>query len=238
MPTEGALGQAARRLGRLTSAIGDAGSELPMSGHPPFDELELPRAVVLSTDPLVRDAFAALLASVGIEVVENEAAADVALVDGGADAALAAERMETLATIDVPFVALVPDGSVVRAALALGAAGVVSRVPDGARLHAALAAVHHGLSVVDAPLSEAALGAARGESASERDREPLEDLTAREREVLALLADGLSNKRIARRLEISEHTAKFHIGSILDKLGARTRTEAVVTAARRGLLML
>jgi DNA-binding NarL/FixJ family response regulator len=205
-----------------------------MSGSPPFEELELPRTLVLSTDPLVRDAFASLLVSVGIEVVDGESAADVALVDGGADPERAAERLGRLATIDVPFVALVPDDGAVHAALALGASGVLLRVADGARLHAALAAVHHGLSVVDAPLSEAALRASRDAEAME----PIEDLTAREREVLALLADGLSNKRIARRLEISEHTAKFHIGSILDKLGVSTRTEAVVTAARRGLLML
>ncbi len=63
------------------------------------------------------------------------------------------------------------------------------------------------------------------------------DLTPREQEVLGLLAEGLSNKLIAARLGISEHTAKFHVNALLDKLGAETRTEAVVTAARRGLLM-
>jgi len=52
------------------------------------------------------------------------------------------------------------------------------------------------------------------------------------------MAEGLSNKLIADALKISEHTAKFHVNSILNKLGAETRTEAVVSAARRGLLML
>jgi DNA-binding NarL/FixJ family response regulator len=63
-------------------------------------------------------------------------------------------------------------------------------------------------------------------------------LTPREAEVLSLMAEGLSNKLIADRLRISEHTAKFHVNAILNKLGAETRTEAVVLAARRGLLML
>jgi DNA-binding NarL/FixJ family response regulator len=64
------------------------------------------------------------------------------------------------------------------------------------------------------------------------------ELTPREREVLALLADGASNKVIARRLGISFHTAKFHVATILAKLDADSRTEAVAIAARRGLVML
>jgi DNA-binding NarL/FixJ family response regulator len=68
--------------------------------------------------------------------------------------------------------------------------------------------------------------------------EALEELTERELEVLEQLASGLSNKRIARALGISEHTAKFHVNGILAKLGASSRTEAVVAAARRGLVTL
>ncbi len=65
-----------------------------------------------------------------------------------------------------------------------------------------------------------------------------EPLTAREIEVLQLMAQGLPNKIIALRLHISEHTAKFHVSSILMKLGAASRTEAVTIAARQGLLIL
>jgi two-component system, NarL family, nitrate/nitrite response regulator NarL len=61
-------------------------------------------------------------------------------------------------------------------------------------------------------------------------------LTTREREVLQLVAEGLPNKAIARELGISEHTAKFHVGSLLGKLGAASRTEAVTLATRRGIL--
>ena len=63
-------------------------------------------------------------------------------------------------------------------------------------------------------------------------------LTARELEVLALLAEGASNKLIAQRLGISAHTAKFHVASLLDKLDAVSRTDAVAHAARIGVLHL
>jgi DNA-binding NarL/FixJ family response regulator len=65
-----------------------------------------------------------------------------------------------------------------------------------------------------------------------------ERLTPREREVLELLGQGLSNRQIAQRLGISEHTAKFHVGSLSGKLGASSRTEAVSRGIRRGLITL
>jgi DNA-binding NarL/FixJ family response regulator len=67
---------------------------------------------------------------------------------------------------------------------------------------------------------------------------PLEELTEREREVLNLLAQGMPNKEIASHLVISERTAKFHVSSIMSKLGATNRTEAVALAAQRGLITL
>ena len=63
-------------------------------------------------------------------------------------------------------------------------------------------------------------------------------LTPRELEVLALMAEGASNKAIARRLGISVHTAKFHVGSLLDKLDATGRTDAVAQAVRQGVIHL
>ncbi len=63
-------------------------------------------------------------------------------------------------------------------------------------------------------------------------------LTPRERDVLTLLAEGASNKAIARRLGISVHTAKFHVGSLIDKLDAVGRTDAVAQAARLGVIHL
>lgn len=66
----------------------------------------------------------------------------------------------------------------------------------------------------------------------------LEHLTPREIEVLQLLSEGLGNKEIAARLNISEHTAKFHVASIMGKLGADTRTEAVTLGIRHGLVLI
>ena len=73
---------------------------------------------------------------------------------------------------------------------------------------------------------------------SEMPVPPVEELTPRELEVLGLLAEGLANKAIAYRLDISEHTVKFHVNSILSKLGAQSRTEAVIYATRLGLILL
>ena len=77
-------------------------------------------------------------------------------------------------------------------------------------------------------------------SADKDESEPWlhEALTARESEVLTMLAEGTSNKEIAARLKISEHTAKFHVSSILAKLGATTRTEAVSRGVRQGLIVI
>jgi DNA-binding CsgD family transcriptional regulator len=103
------------------------------------------------------------------------------------------------------------------------------------RIAAALADVE-GIELVgkdDEPeaLIVTALGAATELEASV-------DLTARELEVLALLAEGASNKLIARRLGISAHTAKYHVASLLEKLDAVSRTDAVAHAARIGVLHL
>jgi DNA-binding NarL/FixJ family response regulator len=120
------------------------------------------------------------------------------------------------------------------AALGAGAKGVLLRDRVGPHLVSALRAVRGGLTVLDAAISDRLVG----------PREPAEppptvgELTSREREVVQLLAEGLSNKEIAQRLDISEHTAKFHIGRILGKLDADSRTEAVVRAVRWGLVML
>jgi len=101
---------------------------------------------------------------------------------------------------------------------------------------AALRAVMQGLVVLDPAIAR--LTTVRLPSLTPTAADLDEALTDRETEVLQLLSLGLPNKTIATRLGISEHTAKFHVGSILAKLGAASRTEAVTLAARRGLLVL
>ena len=72
----------------------------------------------------------------------------------------------------------------------------------------------------------------------EEDAQERPQLSQREREVLALLAEGAPNKVIARRLDISVHTAKFHVAAILAKLGAANRTDAIGIAMREGLVLI
>ena len=101
---------------------------------------------------------------------------------------------------------------------------------------AALRAVMQGLVVLHPAIAR--LTGPRPALTARPDADLEEPLTERETEVLQLLSLGLPNKSIAARLGISEHTAKFHVGSIMAKLGAASRTEAVAQAARRGLLIL
>lgn len=110
----------------------------------------------------------------------------------------------------------------------------VAYLPSDVDAEALIAAVHAavaGLIVLDPTVAGATGVHTHGAAANGG-----ETLTAREREVLQLVAEGLPNKAIARELGISEHTAKFHVGSLLSKLGAASRTEAVTLATRRGLL--
>jgi DNA-binding NarL/FixJ family response regulator len=110
--------------------------------------------------------------------------------------------------------------------------GVISPDVSPAELSAGIVAVAQGLVVLTRTLTGRLL---RGHEAVEELAEPL---TAREREVLGLLGRGLSNKMIARDLQISEHTVKFHVSSIYAKLDAASRTEAVRLGARFGLISL
>lgn len=144
------------------------------------------------------------------------------------------DRLDRDVDTDVPVVALADDLSGAREALAYGARGVLARDGHVERLIAAAAAVSVGLMIVD-PRFEALLAVEPGPPTPVELDEPL---TPRETEVLELLAEGLSNRVLANRLAISEHTAKFHVNAILFKLGANTRTEAVVRAVRLGLLTL
>jgi DNA-binding NarL/FixJ family response regulator len=114
---------------------------------------------------------------------------------------------------------------------------VVPRDTPADELRTAVVAAAQGFTLVPAPLAARLLPARRAEP-GEALAEQREPLTPREREVLELLTQGLSNRQIAGRLGISEHTAKFHVASISGKLGASSRTEAVSLGVRRGLTTL
>lgn len=208
-----------------------------------MDEL---RILLIAPDPLARAALAGALG----EFDGPPALRVVGRVDGSADWDdwLALYRPEivlcdlgwqaTLALPDVrelglPVVALVADEDGAQIAWQAGAQGILARAADGEALAAALVAVARGLLTFDrSVLPEPLLSAAAGGAALP------EPLTAREQAVLALLADGLTNRAIALELKISEHTVKFHVNAVLSKLGAQSRTEAAVRATRLGLLSL
>jgi len=162
-----------------------------------------------------------------------EADPDVIVWDLGDDPETGLRRLADARDLRVPIVAIVGDDRDGVRALAAGAAGLLPREADDERLLLAAAAVAGGLLALDPSVA--------GLPASAQDPEddaPVEALTRREREVLALMAEGLANKLIAERLGVTEHTAKFHVHTILGKLGTQSRTEAVVRAARLGLIAI
>ncbi len=203
------------------------------------------RAHVAAADPVVRRALSSSLragaervdVSVGPSLLDLTRDVDLALWDLGADALAVIERLGATPLPTMPVVALIPTAEHVRAALSWGARAALPRDVDDDALATSLRSVMRGLVVVAQPFVEALLAAEE-----RRDSPSLasagEALTAREREVLGHVAEGLSNKLIANKLGISEHTVKFHVNAVMARLGAQSRTDAVVRAARRGLLVL
>jgi two-component system, NarL family, nitrate/nitrite response regulator NarL len=203
------------------------------------------RVVVVGEDPLARSALLSLLDGredllVAGHGTPEEALAllrstgsDLVLWDLGVDPAPDTDALrETTEAGLAPVLVLAPDHARVPDLLGAGVAGVLGRDADADRLAAALHAAAEDLVVVERALSE---GALRTRPAVDPLVEPL---TPRELEVLHLLGQGLSNRALAERLHISEHTAKFHVNAILGKLGAQTRAEAVAQGVRLGLLLL
>ena len=212
------------------------------------------RILIVADDPLARAGIASLLADQAAVTVTGLAggdgdltaavaayAPDVLMWDLGWDAA---GRIDVLSRFcddhALPVVTLLghPAGAV--SVQAAGARGLLSRASDGAQLAAAALAVGQGLLVFDPELLPAPVLAAAGQNTDGTGAvsPPFEQLSARELDVLRGMAEGLSNKQIARSLGISEHTVKFHINAILGKLDAQSRTEAVVRATRAGLILL
>jgi DNA-binding NarL/FixJ family response regulator len=143
------------------------------------------------------------------------------------------DSLAELREFDLPVVALLPDGTYLTEAWTAGAQALLLRHTDTPKLIAAIRAMMQKLVVFEGKLTAAGLPSKSLESTT-----LVEPLTPRELEVLHLVAEGLPNKAIARRLEVSDHTVKFHVNAILTKLGVQSRTEAVVRATRLGLILL
>jgi DNA-binding CsgD family transcriptional regulator len=165
------------------------------------------RVAVHAADPRRHHALCKTVAEAGHMIVDERDAPDIVLADGN------------------------HPSNEARNVVGLGIAderlrGALPREADGRQIDAAIRAVAAGLIVRAPAARDSGFGAMR-------DNEAHALLTPRELEVLAALAEGMTNKAIARRLEISLHTVKFHVESLFRKLGARTRTQAVAKAAER-----
>jgi DNA-binding NarL/FixJ family response regulator len=208
---------------------------------------------IVANDPLARAGLATLLAAEpGCDIVAQMSLADwladlqsAEAVNEGPQAQLDGviwdmgwEPVTALPDEEpfpLPVVALLPDETAVPQLWFLGIHSMLRRDAPAAAIVAALQASLHNLATLDPDFVTAVLP----ETSLATDILPeFTELTPRESEVLYLLAEGLTNKAIAHRLEISDHTVKFHVNAILGKLNAQSRTEAVVRATRLGLLLL
>jgi len=210
------------------------------------------RVFIIAGSPLTRSGLENLLKARAVKVTGTAAnleSADSLLSDAEADAVLIdatgeqpEEFVQTVAESGLASelaVILLADHlprASSAAALRTGVRAVLPSDVSQDQLVAALEAAASGLVVVHPADVEAAFPTSA--PASRPLAELAEPLTRREREVLQMLAAGLGNKAIAARLAISEHTVKFHVASILGKLGAGSRTEAVSLGIRRGLVLL
>jgi NarL family two-component system response regulator YdfI len=213
------------------------------------------RVLVAAPSAVVRAGLEALVASsprlvvVG-QVASIEAAAqasetlqpDVVLVEHEWDDDLLVPGLLALgAGGHVPAVVVLTENpSALWAAVALRSRvrAVLPREATATEIIAAVEGAAAGLVVLHPDTAEAALASLSVAPATAAVNTSVQPLTPREIEVLHMLAEGLGNKTVARRLGISEHTVKFHVGSIFAKLNVSSRTEAVTVGVRQGLVML
>lgn len=208
------------------------------------------RILVIADDLLARTGLASLLDTVSdyavvgqvnggpqlvddVEIYEP----DVLLYDLGWTPQKALITLAGLGELDLPLLALIPTeddlSQVMSAASAYTNIGVILRDSSSDVLTSALSAVANGLTVLDGSFALSGLGDTNLSGPSLN-----QDLTSREDDVLQLLAKGMTNKAIAHELGITDHTVKFHVNAIMGKLSAQSRTEAVIQAARSGLIKL
>jgi len=209
-------------------------------------DASMTRVFIVGSTAAARHALGALVESDAIVVVgESGVGSPMGRAPGHVDVILVAdERMvdavvEGIGDFDEPGLLVLARSPGVAGALGrrgVRSWGVVPPDVSGAELRAAVAAVGEGLIVLP---PSGNVGFADAGVDTSREVESVEEaLTPREREVLELLGQGLSNREIAQRLGISDHTVKFHVSSVYGKLGVSNRTEALRKGVRRGLIML
>jgi DNA-binding NarL/FixJ family response regulator len=216
--------------------------------HPPlYDPYAfMIRVLISAPSPVTRARLANRLRSFSqFQVVEAPSDQIVASADLQPDVHLAVVDNDDEATITlddsarrIPLILLLSDNPAIPVdAIRQGTFAVLPNDLADLQLAAAIEAVAAGLGVF---IPDETLDEAEGTMlpfAAHSPRPP-ESLTSREIEVLRAMADGLTNKEIAVRLRISENTAKFHVGSVMGKMGARSRTEAVMLGVRYGIVLI
>jgi two-component system, NarL family, nitrate/nitrite response regulator NarL len=207
------------------------------------------RLLIVADDPLVRAGLAALLADLPACQVIGQVSGPVATADSLTTFEVQpdvivwdmgwepADTLPEWRELPWPVVALLADEGDSAAVWAAGAYGLLPRDIDGEKVLAAAQAAVQRLFVLHPGVTATLLPAAQTEDSPD-DAILYEELTPRESQVLQLLAEGLTNKAIAQRLSISEHTVKYHVNALMGKLAAQSRTEAVVRATRLGLILL
>jgi DNA-binding NarL/FixJ family response regulator len=190
------------------------------------------RVLITTASEVIRAGLTTLLGGQPDIVVETRADnVDVHLVDDDAsDVDLASEP-------PIPAVLLTDGMDAALEALRSGARAVLPRNAAASEIVAAIRAAAAGLMVLT-PAAFESLAPQSLLHASAKSSHPAAQLTARETEILRMLAEGYGNKTIAWKLSISEHTVKFHVSSIFQKLNVSSRTEATTVGARLGLIML
>ncbi len=185
------------------------------------------RVLIAASSTIARAGLESMLKGAdGVELVGSEEAYVIV-----ADEEIPAELMELRPKPAIVLLVADPQPATMLEALRSGARAVLWRDSSAEQIVAAIEGVAAGLVVVHPDDLEPWLG-------QPRPIELSEPLSAREIEVLGMIAEGLANKVIAHRLGISEHTVKFHVTSIMSKLKAASRTEAVTVGLRRGLILL
>jgi NarL family two-component system response regulator YdfI len=168
----------------------------------------------------------------GFDAHARSAGADVVLIDSDTPPGSLFEDSSAYSPV---LLTDVRDGRVISRLLRAGVRAILPRECDPEEIVSAIFAAYSGLVLLSASAADSLAATFRDHGPEIADELP-EEMTTREIEILRMLACGLMNKEIAAQLGISEHTVKFHISSILDKLGASTRTEAVTLGIRRGLI--
>jgi len=196
---------------------------------------------VLAGLPSIRFGLADMLTAHGHLVVGEDESAEAGVWVLDAPTSSTLDALTSLRYSDAPRAAVVlsddPGQPAQLARAGLRGWACLARDVDAEQLDLAVRSADAGLVLLDLPLAATSLAVPA--AVSQQLAPPASDpLTARELQVLQLVAQGLPNKGIARRLGISENTAKFHVASLTGKLGASSRTEAVTLAARRGLILL